>query len=152
MKIKVITKSPEETMLLAQKIARSVQEPCVISLVGDLSAGKTTFSKGFALGLGIKEIVTSPTFTILNEYESEEVKLLHFDMYKLNSIEEAYELGFEEYFDIKKLNGIVLVEWAENVKGLLPTFYYEISFTKLSDNERAIEIMQKGEKNNKDEK
>lgn len=152
MKIKVITKSPEETMLLAQKIARSVQVPCVISLVGDLSAGKTTFSKGFALGLGIKEIVTSPTFTILNEYESEKVKLFHFDMYKLNSIEEAYELGFEEYFDIKKLNGIVLIEWAENVKGLLPTFYYEISFTKLSDNERAIEIIQKGEKNNKDEK
>jgi tRNA threonylcarbamoyladenosine biosynthesis protein TsaE len=147
MKIRVVTKSPEETMLLAQKISQMVQAPCVISLVGDLSAGKTTFSKGFALGLGIKEIVTSPTFTILNEYENEKNKLFHFDMYKLNSVEEAYELGFEEYFDINKLNGIVLVEWASNVKGLLPKSYYEISFTKLSDNERVIEIILKNEEN-----
>lgn len=140
MKIKVITKSPEETILLAEKFGKSIKEPCVISLEGDLSAGKTTFAKGFAKGIGVRDVVTSPTFTILNEYENGKINLYHFDMYRLGGLDEAFALGFEEYFNKENLKGIILVEWAENVQGLLPTQYYKISFAKISDEERLIEI------------
>lgn len=140
MKIKVITKSPEETMLVAEKFGRSLTKSCVISLEGDLSAGKTTFAKGFAKGIGINQNITSPTFTILNEYEGKKMNLYHFDMYRIKSIDEALALGFEEYFDQNNLKGIVLVEWASNVQGLLPNEYYHIDFSKLSDEERKIEI------------
>lgn len=140
MKIKVITKSPEETMLLAEKFGQSIIKPCVISLEGDLSAGKTTFAKGFARGIAINEVVTSPTFTILNEYESGRIKLYHFDMYRLGGLDEAFALGFEEYFNKDNLKGIVLVEWASNVKGLLPDKYYKITFSKISDEKRQIII------------
>lgn len=113
-----ISKSSDETINFAEKFANTLHSPKIIILEGDLGAGKTTFSKGIAKGLGINETITSPTFTILNEYESK-TPLYHFDMYRLSSMEEALALGFETYFDLRKLNGIVLVEWAENVAGLI---------------------------------
>ena len=112
--------------------------------MGDLGAGKTTFTKGFCEGLKVTELVTSPTFTIMNEYTSGTMPLYHFDMYRLSSKEEAMELGFEEYFDLRKLKGICVVEWAENVKGLLPALYVEINFIKVDDNTRKIQIGVKG--------
>lgn len=144
MKIKLVTNSPEKTIEAAKKIAKSLQKPLVISLVGDLGAGKTTFTKGFALGLGFDENITSPTFTILNEYKSEKNNLYHFDMYRLSSKDEALELGFEEYFDLTKLNGYTLVEWAENVEGLLPQKHVEITIKKLNENSREIYFEMKG--------
>lgn len=143
MKLKLITKSSEETISVASKLAKTLKKPLVISLVGDLGAGKTTFTKGFALGLGIDENITSPTFTILNEYKGEN-NLYHFDMYRLSSKEEADELGFEEYFDLSKLDGITVVEWAENVKGLLPNLHTEIEIRKVDDETREIIIEMKG--------
>lgn len=143
MKLKLITKSSEETISVASKLAKTFKKPLVISLVGDLGAGKTTFTKGFALGLGIDENITSPTFTILNEYKGEN-NLYHFDMYRLSSKEEADELGFEEYFDLSKLDGITVVEWAENVKGLLPNLHTEIEIRKVDDETREIIIEMKG--------
>ena len=143
MKLKLITKSSEETISVASKLAKTLKKPLVISLVGDLGAGKTTFTKGFALGLGIDENITSPTFTILNEYKGEN-NLYHFDMYRLSSKEEADELGFEEYFDLSKLDGITVVEWAENVKGLLPNLHTEIEIRKVDDETREIIIEIKG--------
>lgn len=143
MKLKVVTKSSEETMRVGEKLARSLGVPVVISLVGDLGAGKTTFTKGFAKGFGVKDIVTSPTFTILNEYDGR-AKLYHFDMYRLSSMEEAIELGFEEYFDLSRLKGATLVEWAENVEGLLPMRHIEVTLTKGEGDERTIEIEPKG--------
>lgn len=140
MKIKAVTKSAEETMLLAEKFGNSMSVPCVICLEGDLGAGKTTFAKGFAKGLGIDEIVTSPTFTILNEYDGKKMKLYHFDMYRLSDAQEAFALGFEEYFNPKNLKGIVLVEWAENVQSLLPKEHYKVKLLRKSDTERIIEI------------
>ena len=143
MKLKVVTKSSEETMRVGEKLARSLGVPVVISLVGDLGAGKTTFTKGFAKGFGVKDIVTSPTFTIMNEYDGR-AKLYHFDMYRLSSMEEAIELGFEEYFDLSRLKGATLVEWAENVEGLLPMRHIEVTLKKGEGDERTIEIEPKG--------
>lgn len=144
MEIKVISQSEEQTKLIARKYAQSIMSPCVISLVGDLGAGKTTFSKGFAEGFGVNDIITSPTYTIMNEYEGGKMPLYHFDMYRLESAEEAVNAGFEEYFDLTKLKGVVLVEWASNVEGLLPAMHVEITFKKLSDIKREISITVKG--------
>lgn len=124
-------------MEFAKEFAKTIKAPKIIVLSGDLGAGKTTFTKGFAEGLGVPEIITSPTFTLLNEYSGKE-RMYHFDMYRLSSKEEAYELGFEDYF--KKNDGIVLVEWAENVEGLFSPPYTKITIEKISDNEREIKI------------
>ena len=144
MEIKVISNSEETTREIAKRYAGSVKSPCVISLVGDLGAGKTTFSKGFCEGFGVKGVVTSPTYTIMNEYMGKTMPLYHFDMYRLSSMEEAEGAGFAEYFDLSKLKGVVLVEWAENVEGLLPALHVEVKFKKLSENEREISISIKG--------
>ena len=144
MEIKFTSNSENLTREIAKKYASSIKSPCVISLVGDLGAGKTTFAKGFAEGMGIKETVTSPTFTIMNEYQGSSMPLYHFDMYRLSSKEEAINCGFEEYFDLTKLKGIVLVEWAKNVVGLLPTLHIEINFTKINETTREISITVKG--------
>ena len=144
MQIKVVSESEQTTKEIAKRYAQSIKSPCVISLVGDLGAGKTTFAKGFAEGFGVKEIVTSPTFTILNEYNGQNMPLYHFDMYRLSSMEEAINCGFEEYFNLKTLKGVVLVEWASNVEGLLPALHVEINFKKLDDIKREISITVKG--------
>lgn len=135
---KYYSKSADETMQIAQKIAENVKNFHVFVLSGDLGAGKTTFTKGFALGLGIKEIVTSPTFTIMNSYQGTKFPLFHFDMYRLEGVDEAYALGFEEYFDTSNLKGICLVEWAENVENLILKPYTKITFNKVNDDEREI--------------
>lgn len=140
MKIEIITKNAEETIAVAKKFASLISSPKIISLKGDLGAGKTTFSKGLAEGLEVAELVTSPTFTLLNEYSCKIGNLFHFDMYRLHSANEAYELGFEEYFSLQNLNGIVLVEWAENVHGLIPKEITEITFDKIDDETRKITI------------
>lgn len=143
MQIEVVSQNEEMTMEIAKKYAMSIKSPTVISLVGDLGAGKTTFAKGFAKGLEISELITSPTFTILNTYDGR-LPLYHFDMYRLSSCQEAEELGFEEYFDLKILKGVSLVEWAENVKGLLPQLHVEIKLEKLGETQRKISIGVKG--------
>lgn len=144
MQIKVISENEQTTRAIAKKYAKSIKSPCVISLVGDLGAGKTTFAKGFAEGFGVQDVVTSPTFTIMNEYQGEKMPLYHFDMYRLTSAEEAIGCGFEEYFNLKMLKGVVLVEWASNVEGLLPALHVEISFKKLDADKREISITVKG--------
>lgn len=131
------TNNPEETMKFAEKLAKTGPVPHVYVLSGDLGAGKTTFTKGFAKGLGICENITSPTFTLLNEYNGK-TKLYHFDMYRLTSKDDAYELGFEDYF--KKNDGIILIEWAENVSGLFSPPYTKISIEKLSNTKRKIKV------------
>ena len=143
MNIKVISENEQMTKEIAKKYAMSIKKPCVVSLVGDLGAGKTTFTKGFAEGFGVKDTVTSPTFTIMNEYLGK-MPLYHFDMYRLTSKEEAINCGFEEYFDLTKLKGVAIVEWASNVEGLLPALHVEIKLNKLDENKREILITVKG--------
>lgn len=133
----MITNSAEETKQFAYNLATKTKAPKVFVLSGDLGAGKTTFTKGFAKALGIKENITSPTFTLLNEYCGKQ-KLLHFDMYRLSSKDDAYELGFEDYF--KQNDAIILVEWAENVEGLFLPPYTKITINKLSNTQREINV------------
>ena len=113
----IITNSPEETFALGERIGRSAQKGWIIALSGDLGTGKTVFAKGFAKGLGIADDVTSPTFTILQVYESGRLPLYHFDAYRIGDEEEMFEIGYEEYFFG---DGVTLVEWPEMVEGLIP--------------------------------
>ncbi len=131
MKLKVTSHSEDDTIAFAEKIAKVLEKGTIIALQGDLGAGKTHFVKGLALGLGASEIVTSPTFTLLNIYESGKMPLYHFDMYRLSSAEEAQELGFDEYLDSKTLDGITVVEWPECVEGLIKGTHIVVKIEKL---------------------
>ena len=112
----VITKSPEQTELLGKKLAAFLRPGDVIAYYGDLGAGKTAFTRGLAAGLGIREAVTSPTYTIVNEYLSGRMPLFHFDMYRLSSSEELFDIGGEDYL---ARGGVCAVEWSENVADAL---------------------------------
>ena len=111
------THSPEETFEEGRRMAAGLSAGTVITLDGDLGAGKTVFTKGFAKGLGIEELVTSPTFTILQEYEGGRLPLYHFDTYRIEDPDEMIETGFGEYLSG---NGICVIEWADNIEELLP--------------------------------
>ena len=112
----VITKSPEQTELLGKKLAELLRPGDVIAYYGDLGAGKTAFTRGLAAGLGIREAVTSPTYTIVNEYLYGRMLLFHFDMYRLSSSEELFDIGWEDYL---ARGGVCAVEWSENVADAL---------------------------------
>jgi len=102
---------------LAEEIARQASPGDIYLLEGDLGVGKTVFAKGFALGLGITEPITSPTFTIIQEYEQGRLPFYHFDVYRIADEEEMFELGYESYFFGQ---GVCLIEWASLIQGLLP--------------------------------
>lgn len=142
MYLSVVTKSEEQTHELAKKLALSITSPVVIDLVGEMGSGKTTFCKGFVKGLGFDGLVSSPTFTILNEYKGKVFDVFHFDFYRIEDPDELQELGFEEYFDPDALKGVTLVEWSERGKWLLPKRFLRILITKQSDTERKFEIRQ----------
>jgi len=136
------TFSDEETKKFASEIAKKAKKSDIYCLVGDLGTGKTVFSKGFALGLGIDEEITSPTFTIINEYNNINISFYHFDVYKLNTPEELYDIGYEEYF---YGDGICLIEWADLIKDFIPKYAKWISIkkdTKKGTNYRIIEVLQ----------
>lgn len=138
---KYISNSIEETFHIAKDIAGRVKAPAIILLFGDLGAGKTHFVKGFSKAIGCEDIVTSPTFTIMNEYLGGKFPIYHFDMYRLSSAEDGRNLGFEEYFDLNNLNGISIVEWPENVEGLFPNNVIKITISKgEKENERTIAV------------
>ena len=111
-----MTNSPEETEALGEMLAGRLEPGTVIAFTGDLGAGKTAFVRGLARGLGIAERVTSPTFTIVNEYEGGRLPLFHFDMYRLGSADELFDIGWEDYL---ARGGVCAVEWSENVSDAL---------------------------------
>ena len=111
-----ITNSPAETEALGERLAGRLAPGAVVAYTGDLGAGKTAFTRGLARGLGVTEPVTSPTFTIVNEYESGRLPLFHFDMYRLGSSEELYDIGWEDYLS---RGGVCAVEWSEIVDDAL---------------------------------
>lgn len=111
-----VTNSPAETEALGQRLAERLQSGDVIAYTGDLGAGKTAFTRGLARGLGITERITSPTFTIVNEYQGGRLPLFHFDMYRLGSSDELYEIGWEDYL---ARGGVCAVEWSEIVADAL---------------------------------
>jgi len=114
--IERISRNAAETYDFAESLARNARPGEVYALDGDLGTGKTVFAKGFAMGLGVSQDVTSPTFAIVNEYEGR-LPLYHFDVYRINSIAEMEDTGCEDYFYGK---GVCLVEWAEMIAPLLP--------------------------------
>ena len=133
-----ITHSPDETRALGRTLAQALQGGAVVAFTGDLGAGKTAFLSGMAEGLGIEERVTSPTFTIVNEYEGGRLPLFHFDMYRLGSADELFHIGWEDYL---ARNGVCAVEWSENVDEALDgdTIRVDISRGE-DDNTRIITI------------
>lgn len=133
----VITKSPEQTELLGKKLAAFLRPGDVIAYYGDLGAGKTAFTRGLAAGLGIREAVTSPTYTIVNEYLSGRMPLFHFDMYRLSSSEELFDIGWEDYL---ARGAVCAVEWSENVEGAFYGDEIKVVFEKTGENSRLIRI------------
>lgn len=125
--IRIETFCAEETFLLGRKIGETAKPGMVISLVGDLGVGKTVFTQGLASGLGIEEPVVSPTFTILQTYESGRLMLSHFDVYRIADIEEMDEIGYEDYF---YGDGVCLVEWANLIEELLPKDICKVTIEK----------------------
>lgn len=126
--------SPEATMALGEELGRLLKGGEVICLTGDLGAGKTHFAKGVARGLGITELVTSPTFTLINEY-SGRLPLYHVDVYRLGGPDEAYDLGLEEYL---YGDGVTLVEWPGRVEELLPADRLVIEITRADGEDENI--------------
>ena len=131
-----ITKNTAETRALGEKIAARLQPGDVLLLEGDLGAGKSELTRGIARGLGVTETVTSPSFTILNVYESGRCPLYHFDWYRLESAEELYELGMDEYLGG---DGIAVVEWSEMCPDAVPENAVRIRLEAVGENERKIE-------------
>jgi tRNA threonylcarbamoyladenosine biosynthesis protein TsaE len=140
--LRFITESAEETSNIGEQLGRLLIKGNIICLSGDLGAGKTAFTKGIAKGLGVEDYVTSPTYTIINEYQGR-LPLYHFDVYRLNDVEEMYELGYEEYFFG---DGIVVLEWADIVRDIIPgdRLWITILNTK-GDNSREIIMEPTGE-------
>ena len=111
------SKSPEDTFQIGMRLGKLAEAGEVYTLTGDLGVGKTVFTQGFAKGLGIDESVNSPTFTILQIYEGGRLPLYHFDVYRIGSVEEMEETGFEEYI---MEDGVSLIEWADLIEEILP--------------------------------
>lgn len=132
---KIISNSIEETEEIGYRLGRFLERGDMVCLTGDLGAGKTTISKSIALGLDVHEAVTSPTFTIIHEYDGR-LPLYHFDVYRINNIEEMYDIGYEEYF---YGNGVCIVEWASQIEELIPQEHLWIDI-KLGDGLNSREL------------
>jgi tRNA threonylcarbamoyladenosine biosynthesis protein TsaE len=132
-----VTHNEEETIELGQQFSARLQKGDVVALYGELGSGKTRFVQGVCKGLYVRDYVTSPTFTIINEYAGR-MRVYHIDFYRIKSLEEIYDLGFEEYCDA---DGVCLIEWAEAAQELLPKNRYDVRLRRsISETEREIEI------------
>lgn len=140
--MKYISNSYDETLEIAASFSGTLNKGDVLCMYGDLGAGKTAFVQGLAKGLGIEEPITSPTFTIVNEYEGR-LPLYHFDVYRIADSDEMYEVGFDEYVYGE---GVSVIEWCELIEDILPEKRYNITIKKNYDkgeNYREIEIEEK---------
>ena len=131
-----ITNAPEQTELVGAKLAQQLTAGTIIAYKGDLGAGKTAFTRGLARGLGAKESVTSPTYTIVNEYLSGRLPLFHFDMYRLRSADELFDIGWDDYLE---RGGVCAVEWSENVADALEN-PITVTIEKPGEDSRRITI------------
>ena len=141
MEKRVYTSSEEETEACGQELAEGLGPGSVVALYGDLGAGKTAFVRGLARGLGVRESVSSPTFTIVNEYPGA-IPLFHFDMYRLRDEGELFDIGWEDYLD---RNGVCALEWSERVEGALGPDTVRVTLRRLDDARREIVISRKEE-------
>lgn len=133
-----ISNSPQETEALGAKLAARLTPGAIVAFTGDLGAGKTAFTRGLAQGLGVQERVTSPTFTIVNEYEGGRLPLFHFDMYRLSSSEELFDIGWEDYL---ARGGVCAVEWSEIIADALEDGIIRVDIRRgKTDTQRIITI------------
>lgn len=130
--MEIFSNSVQETKKFAKEISKKIKQSQVVALKGDLGSGKTTFSQGFAKGLGIDQHVGSPTFKLVSEYVGSSLNLYHVDCYRLNSLQEFLNLGGENL--LLPDNGITLIEWADIIQELLPKGTIEIEFSRVKDN------------------
>ena len=131
-----ITNSPEETEALGERLAKILTSGTVLAYRGDLGAGKTAFTRGLARGLGCTQQVTSPTYTIVNEYLGGRLPLFHFDMYRLRSSDDLFDIGWDDYLD---RCGVCAVEWSENVADAMED-PVTVTIEKIGENARRITI------------
>ena len=134
--MKYVTHSPEETEALGERLAKILTPGTILAYRGDLGAGKTAFTRGLARGLDCREQVTSPTYTIVNEYLGGRLPLFHFDMYRLRSSDDLFDIGWDDYLD---RGGICAVEWSENVADAMED-PITVTIEKIGDNIRRITI------------
>ena len=132
-----VTNSPEETEELGERLGRALSPGDVVAFTGDLGAGKTAFTRGIARGLGIGDRVTSPTFAIVNEYEGGRLPLFHFDMYRLTSSDELFDIGWEDYL---ARGGVCAVEWSENVADALERDTVRVDIRRGGEDEQAGDL------------
>ena len=139
-----VSNSEEDTMKFAMKIASNLKKGDIIVLSGELGSGKTKFTEGILKYFGLENEISSPTFTIVNEYHQNEVSIYHFDVYRLSDVEEFYAIGGEEYFQ----NGICIIEWGEIIEEAMPKDYLKLKFIKQEndENKRIINIIPNGER------
>ena len=128
---KFISKSENETIAFARNFAKTLHTGDLVVLTGDLGSGKTKFVQGILTHFGLEKEISSPTFTIVNEYSNGQDTIYHFDVYRLESSDEFYAIGGEEYLQ----NGICLMEWGEMIQDVLPSSYIHITFEKSSEDE-----------------
>ncbi len=134
-----ITKSEKETENLGFEFAQDLKGGTVLAFLGSMGMGKTCFIRGVARGMGYEGEVTSPTFSLVNEYIGARLNMYHFDMYRVSHWEDLYSTGF---FDYLEQDGVLLVEWSENIKEALPNDALFINIERLDDNTRKISIYQ----------
>lgn len=143
MSFKYISENKEDTQALGERLGALLKPGDVICLEGELGAGKTTLAQGIARGLGVREDVTSPTFTIIQDYLSARINLFHFDFYRIENPEDIQYLGFEDYLNS---DGVILTEWHENICDYVPSERIGIRLSVNPDATRSIEIIAFGER------
>jgi tRNA threonylcarbamoyladenosine biosynthesis protein TsaE len=137
----VYTKSEKETLNLGYRMGRIIFSPSLVALIGELGSGKTTLIRGIAKGMGIQEVVKSPSFVIINEY-SGSIPLYHFDLYRIDNPQELNQLGYQEYFYTER--GVVVIEWADKILPLLPSRRLEIKIKMRNFCLREVVILPRG--------
>ena len=130
------TNSEKETIELGKKIAKNLKRGTVIVLTGDLGSGKTKLTEGILTYFGLQDEISSPTFTIVNEYNTESLDIFHFDVYRLTDIDEFIAIGGDEYFE----RGASIIEWGEIIEEVLPKDYIKVTFTRNLDEENVRNI------------
>lgn len=142
--LKITTNNEKETLNFGKKLGSFLKKGDTVVLSGDLGSGKTKLTEGILTYYGLEDEISSPTFTIVNEYIKDDIKLFHFDVYRLEDSSEFYAIGGEEYFE----NGICIIEWGEIIEDALPKEYIHIRFERdeSDDNLRVLNIISYGEK------
>jgi tRNA threonylcarbamoyladenosine biosynthesis protein TsaE len=142
--LKVVSRHPDETFRIGRRIGEHLEGGDVVALIGELGTGKTCIAQGIARGIGVPDeyTITSPTFTLINEYRGRLV-LYHFDLYRLNGVRDMEDMGYEEYFFG---DGVTVIEWAEKIEDILPEGTLFIYLTYIDENEREIRIPERGQR------